>query len=75
MSLKFTTSQDGIERATVLVPLRISREDLKDIKRAVKKEEGETWREWLASHAALGVEEGLMTNDGDMEQRYGRGGD
>lgn len=74
MSLKFTCSQDGVERVTVLVPVRLSREDLADVKEKAKID-GETWREWLTTHANLGIEEGLLSGGGELEQRYGRGGD
>lgn len=72
MSRKFTKSRDGVERATVVIRLRLSREELEDIKNMAAKE-GDTVREWLENHAALGIEEGLLDVSGEYEQRYGKG--
>jgi hypothetical protein len=72
MSLRYTMSKDGVERCNVVLRLRLSRADIEDIKRLAKAE-GESWREWLHSHASLGIEEGLIEVSGEYEQRYGKG--
>jgi len=72
--MKYTMSEDGIERATIIVKVRLSRRDIANIKEMAKKG-GETWRQWIDGYANLGIEEGLLSEDGSCEQRYGRGGD
>lgn len=72
--MKYTQSKDGVERTTVRLNLRFTREEIADIKRLAKAAKT-TWRGWLESHVTMGIDEGLMETNGSMEQRYGRGGD
>jgi hypothetical protein len=72
--MKYTPSQDGIDRATVIVRLRFTREDLQEIRDIAKKSaEDSGWHDWIESHAQLGIEEGMSAFDGSYEQRYGKG--
>lgn len=73
--LKFTPSEDGVERVTVRVAIRLSRHEVEDIKdRAAANDED--WREWMEHQAALAIETALTSDeDGSFEQRYGKGGD
>jgi len=60
--MKLTLSVDGQKRANVRITLRFSEEEIKDIK-SIAEKYNTTWRKWLSSHAALGIEEGLMNQD------------
>ena len=73
--MKFTESSDGIERTSIRITLRFTREELAEIKRLAKRDASRSWRDWVEGHAALGVEGELTDEGGEMEQRYGRGGD
>lgn len=73
--MKYTRSKDGVERATIIVRLRYSREEIKEIKELAAKDGGDgDWRGWIESHAGLGIEEAMTDCGGELEQRYGRGG-
>lgn len=71
--MRYSDSADGELRANVHVILRFTHDEIKEIKELAKKD-GANWRTWIGYHAALGVDEAMMTEDGASEQRYGRGG-
>lgn len=70
--MQFTPSQDGKERATIRISLRLSREELEEIKEAAKTD-GENWREWMENKAALAIETALVDGGDEYEQHYGKG--
>lgn len=70
--MKYTKSEDGEMRVTVVLRLRFTREEIEEIK-AKSDHEGDSWRSWLESYAALGIEEALLSHDGNYEQRVGKG--
>jgi hypothetical protein len=72
---RYTKSNDGVERCTVVLRLRFTREDMATIRRLADLDNNGDWRDWLESHAALGIEGDLTDCSGEYEQRYGRGGD
>lgn len=53
--LKFTPSQDGKERATVHIPMRLTREEIAAAQ-AIAKHRDVKWRKCIASWAALALE-------------------
>ena len=57
--MTFTTSKDGVQRASVRLVLRFTRDELDAIKELAKEAGSGSWRDWLESHAALGIEEGM----------------
>jgi hypothetical protein len=71
--MKYTMSKDGIERVTVRVSLRFTRDEVEFIKELAKKE-GQGWRDWIEGRAALGVEGDMVCEDGSYDQRVGRSG-
>lgn len=73
--MKYTMSNDNVERTSVRITLRFTREGIAQIKEHAKRDGDKSWRDWISSHAALCVVEQLIEDDGSMEQRYGRGGD
>ncbi len=73
MGLKFTPSSDGVDRASVRITIRLTADEIRELKRQAK-EHGSDWRARVQGLAALGIEEALIAEGGELEQHYGRGG-
>jgi predicted DNA binding CopG/RHH family protein len=66
VTLRFTQSKDGTPRANVRVTLRLTAEEVAEIKRRAG-DEGCPWREWLQQECENGFYRALLNKDvGDV---------
>ena len=66
MALNFTRSKDGIMRADVRITIRLSSEDIEEIKRAARKEKYH-WRKWLTDACEGGLSRRITDSLDDEE--------
>lgn len=65
--MKFTRSKDGIERATVMVPIRLTREAIETLA-CIAATTGTDWRKALASEVSNELQGALMRWETDQEE-------
>lgn len=71
--MRYTRSQDGVERTTVRLSFRFTRGEMALIRRLAREADAD-WRAWLESHASLGIEGEMDAGDPDCTERTAANG-
>lgn len=67
--MRFTKDDDGIERTTVRVAIRLTRDEIKCAKAMAKYLKSKNWRTAIAGYAALTIEHELGEFDAEQLER------